>query len=176
MSAKPTAAVSRLDGDVFRSRLRCRPANQHYADDLLHKPRRVDGNRTRAPSSNGKRSTSPISRRSHYAEAIHRASRHVDLGGIRTISAYPLLKENELIGAILLYAKRFARSPTSRLSWSGTLPHRPSSPSRTRGCLTSCANPSSSRLLLPTCSRSSAARPSTCRQYCKPSLIGGSAL
>ena len=40
---------------------------------------------------------------------------------------------------------------------------RPSSPSRTRGCSTSCANRCSSRPPPPTCSRSSAARPSIFR-------------
>ena len=44
-----------------------------------------------------------------------------------------------------------------------TSPRRPSSPSRTRGCSTSCANRCSSRPPPPTCSRSSAARPSICR-------------
>ena len=60
-------------------------------------------------------------------------------------------------------ARRSARSPTSRSSWSGISPTRPSSPSRTRACSTSCANRCSSRPPPPTCSRSSAARPSICR-------------
>ena len=41
---------------------------------------------------------------------------------------------------------------------------RPSSPSRTPACSTSCANRCSSRPPPPTCSRSSAARPSICRR------------
>ena len=61
-------------------------------------------------------------------------------------------------------ARRFGRSPTSRSSWSRTLPRRPSSPSRTPACSTSCANRCSSRPPPPTCSRSSAARPSICRR------------
>ena len=36
-------------------------------------------------------------------------------------------------------ARRYCRSPTSRSSWSRISPPRPSSPSRTRGCSTSCA-------------------------------------
>ena len=36
--------------------------------------------------------------------------------------------------------RRSVRSPTSRSSWSRTSPRRPSSPSRTRACSTSCAN------------------------------------
>ena len=37
-------------------------------------------------------------------------------------------------------ARRSAPSPTSRSSWCRTSPRRPSSPSRTRGCSTSCAS------------------------------------
>ena len=37
-------------------------------------------------------------------------------------------------------ARRCGRSPTSRSSWCRTSPPRPSSPSRTRGCSTSCAS------------------------------------
>ena len=36
-------------------------------------------------------------------------------------------------------ARRYDHSPTSRSSWSRTSPRRPSSPSRTRACSTSCA-------------------------------------
>jgi GAF domain-containing protein len=41
----------------------------------------------------------------YYAEANPQAVAAVDLGGIRTYLGVPLLKENELIGAILLYCK-----------------------------------------------------------------------
>src|SRR5262245_60129261 len=37
-------------------------------------------------------------------------------------------------------ARRCARSPTSKSNWCRTSPRRPSSPSRTRGCSTSCAS------------------------------------
>src|SRR5262245_13128532 len=59
--------------------------------------------------------------------------------------------------------RKFDLSPKSRSSWSRTSPRRPSSPSRTRACSTNCANLSNSRRQPPTCSRSSAARPSICR-------------
>ena len=75
----------------------------------------------------------------------------------------PLLREGILIGVLGLARDRSGRSPTSRSSWSKPLPTRPSSQSRTRACSTSCANRCSSRPPPPTCSRSSAARPSTCR-------------
>ena len=52
----------------------------------------------------------------------------------------------------------FAPSPTSKSSWCRTLPPRPSSPLRMRGCSASCGNRCNSRPPPPTCSRSSAAR------------------
>ena len=47
--------------------------------------------------------------------------------------------------------RKCGRSPTSRSSWSRTLPPRPSSPSRMRGCSPNCGSRWSSRPLLPTC-------------------------
>ena len=61
-------------------------------------------------------------------------------------------------------ARRFAPSPINRSSWCRISPRRPSSLSRTPACSTSCANRCSSRLPPPTCSRSSAVRPSICRR------------
>ena len=56
------------------------------------------------------------------------------LGGARSRIVVPMLKDNELIGAIVIYRQEVRPSPTSRSSWSRTSPPRPSSPSRTRGC------------------------------------------
>ena len=84
----------------------------------------------------------------------------VELAGIRTLLVVPMLKENELIGALTSTVRRSVHSPTNKSSWCRTSPNRPSSRSRTRGCSMSCANRCSSRPLPPTCSRSSAARPS----------------
>jgi two-component system NtrC family sensor kinase len=96
----------RLDGDVFRAAAMVGLPSA-YADDLQHKPRRVDAQtglgrlaRTRetvhVPDLKAER---------YYAEANPQAVAAVDLGGIRTYLGVPLLKENELIGAILLYCK-----------------------------------------------------------------------
>ena len=90
------------------------------------------------------------------------------LAGARSLVAVPMLKEKDLIGASPSTATKCGRSPTSRSSWSETLPIRPSSPSRTRGCSTSCVNRSSSRPPPPTCSRSLAARPSTLQPVLEP--------
>ena len=93
-----------------------------------------------------------------------------DLAGARTIINVPMLKDEQPDRHHRhLSARRSGRSPTSRSNWSRISPSRPSSPSRTRGCSTSCANRCSSRPPPPTCSRSSAARPSTCRPCCRRS-------
>jgi two-component system, NtrC family, sensor kinase len=85
----------------------------------------------------------------------------IELAGARTLLGVPLLKDRKVIGAIVLY--RTEVQPTrNRLSCSLALPHRQLSPSRMRASSTICGNRSSSRPPLPTCSRSSVARPSTC--------------
>ena len=58
----------------------------------------------------------------------------VELGGIRTLAAVPMRKENEVVGLIAIYRRKFAHSPTSRLRWSRASLPKPSSLSRTRGC------------------------------------------
>ena len=72
---------------------------------------------------------------------------HAELGGAADDLAVPMLKEDELIGAIVIYRQEVARSPTSRSSWSRTSPPRPSSLSRTRGCSTSCGRTATSEAL-----------------------------
>ena len=51
-----------------------------------------------------------------------------------------MLKENELIGAIVIYRTEVRPLATSRSSWLRVSPPKPSSPSRMRDCSTSCAN------------------------------------
>ena len=99
----------------------------------------------------------------HTSSAIRLYRRSVDWR--RTLVVVPMLKDDELVGAIThLPRRRCARSPISRSSWSefrrtGRDRHR-----ERRACSTSCANRCSSRPPLPTCSRSSVARPSICRR------------
>ena len=88
----------------------------------------------------------------------------VEVAGARTFVAVPMLKDGELIGAIAMIVRKFARSPISRSNWLRTLPPRLSSLSRTPACSTSCANRCSSRRPLPMYSRSSAARPLICKR------------
>ena len=82
----------------------------------------------------------------------------VETSGARTFVAVPMLKDGELIGAINFIARRYVRSPTGRSNWSRTSPIKPSSPSRTRGCSTSCA----SALMISPSHWSSRLRPRRC--------------
>ena len=57
----------------------------------------------------------------------------VRLGGYRTVLAVPMLKENDLLGAIASFAKRSARSTKSKLISFRTLPAKLSLPSKIHG-------------------------------------------
>src|SRR5262245_125084 len=96
----------RLDGDVFRAAGMVGLPSA-YAEDLQNKARRVD-----APTGLGRlartRETvhiTDLKAERYYSEGNPQAVGAVDLGGIRTYLGVPLLKENELIGAILLYCR-----------------------------------------------------------------------
>ena len=74
--------------------------------------------------------------------------------------AVPMLKDDQKIGTIVIYRQEVRRFTDKQIEQVRILLRRPSSPSRTHACSTSCANHCSSRPRPPTCSRSSAARPS----------------
>ena len=73
-----------------------------------------------------------------------------DVEALRTVLSVPILKGNDLLGVVGIYTKQPSRSITF-------------------DCWTSCDNRSSSRPPPPTCSKSSAARPSISRPCCRPS-------
>ena len=96
----------RLDGDVFRAAAMVGLPSA-YADDLQHKPRRVDAQTGLGRLARTRETVhiTDLKAERYYAEGNSQAVAAVDLGGIRTYLGVPLLKESELIGAILLYCK-----------------------------------------------------------------------
>jgi GAF domain-containing protein len=86
------------------------------------------------------------------------------LAGARTVVIVPMLRENALVGATIIYRQEVRPFSDKQIACCKILLRKRSSLSRTRACSTSYANPCSSRLPPPTCSRSSAAQPSICRR------------
>ena len=67
--------------------------------------------------------------------------RRSDTAGADRQSAVPMLKDKELVGAFFIYRSEVRPFTDKQIELVKTSPRRPSSPSRTRGCSTSCANP-----------------------------------
>ena len=63
-----------------------------------------------------------------------------ELGGARSIVGVPMLKDDELVGAIVIYRQEVRPFTDKQIELVRISPRRPSSPSRTRGCSTSCGN------------------------------------
>jgi GAF domain-containing protein len=80
--------------------------------------------------------------------------------GARTVLAAPMVKEAELIGAIIIYRQEVRPFTDKQIELVTSFAL--SLPSRTRACSTSCANRFCSRPPPPTCLKSSAAQPSIC--------------
>src|SRR6516165_2261165 len=93
------------------------------------------------------------------------AAAFAKLSGVRTVLIVPMLKDGEAMGAIVIYRQEVRPSTTGKSSFSRASRPKPSSPSRTRGCLTNCASEQvnllrawNGRQLRRTCCRSLARR------------------
>jgi GAF domain-containing protein len=115
---------------------------------LLHKP-------FRPPSGN------PLDRMMRSKTLVHTVDAAAEqnkpmsarLAGARTHIVVPMLKDDELIGALSIYRTEVRPFTDKQIELVKNFANRPSSPSRTPACSTSCASRCNSRPPPPTCSR-----------------------
>jgi GAF domain-containing protein len=88
-----------------------------------------------------------------YLERDPTAVAGAELAGYRTVLAVPMLKENALVGVIVVFRQEIRPFSEKHIDLVSNSRSRPSSPSRTRVCSTNCANLCSSRPPPPMCSR-----------------------
>ena len=75
-----------------------------------------------------------------YRDGNPRMSRWSRSPARARILVVPMLKDDELVGAIVIYRQEVRPFTDKQIELVRTSPRRPSSPSRTRGCSTSCAS------------------------------------
>ena len=74
-----------------------------------------------------------------YREQNSRVVALVESAGACTVLGVPMLKDNELVGAIFIYRQEVCAFTDKQIELIKSFRARPSSPSRTRGCSTNCA-------------------------------------
>ena len=99
-----------------------------------------------------------------YADRDPLAVAAAEIGGVRTILGVPVLKENEVKGAIILYRQEVRPFTNKQIELVQNFAAQAVIAIENTRLLSECANLSSSKPQPPTYSRSSAGRPSTYRQ------------
>jgi two-component system NtrC family sensor kinase len=88
-----------------------------------------------------------------YIEGDPSLTEPVDLGGFRTVVAVPMLKANELIGAIAIYRQEVRPFTDKQIALVQNFAAQAVLATRIPACLTSCANLFNSRQRHPRCYR-----------------------
>src|SRR5262249_37897604 len=97
----------------------------------------------------------------HTADDAGGPSASARLGGARSHLAVPMLKDDALVGSIIIPRQEVRQLPDKQIEFVGLSAVQPVIAIENTACSTSCASRCSSRPPLPTCSRSSVGRPST---------------
>src|SRR6516162_4369897 len=85
-------------------------------------------------------------------DSVHQTpSSPARLGGAKSHLAVPVFKNRALVGAIMIYRQEVRPFTEKQIDLVKTLPPKPSSPSRTRGCLMNCEHRCSSKRRPQTC-------------------------